>query len=123
LAYNLKDECDIDARRNSAQGDGTIGVLSCPLESRRRLQWAGHVSRMNFSRLTRMFLSSWVDHKRPQQRSQFNYGHGLLRHLRNPGGHLKAWDPPRGDPNLWHAITQQKNVDCIATQLEVVLLG
>jgi hypothetical protein len=55
-------------------------------------------------------LSSWVDHKRPQQRPRFNYGHGLLRDLRNAGVHLKARDTLAGDLNLWHAITQQKNV-------------
>ena len=82
--------------------------------ARRRLRWAGHVSRMHFSRLPRMFLSSWVDHKRPQQRPQFNYGHGLLRDLRNAGVHLKAWDTLASDRNLWHAITQQKNVHCNA---------
>ena len=82
--------------------------------ARRRLRWAGHVSRMPFSRLPRMFLSSWVDHKRPQQRPQFTYGHGLLRDLRNAGVHLKAWDTLAGDRNLWHAITQQKNVHCNA---------
>ena len=31
--------------------------------ARRRLRWAGHVSRMDFTRLPRMFSSSWVDHK------------------------------------------------------------
>jgi hypothetical protein len=41
--------------------------------ARRTLRWAGHVSRMPFSLLLRMFLSSWVDHTRPQQTPQFNY--------------------------------------------------
>ena len=40
--------------------------------ARRRLRWAGHVSRMPMTRLPRMFLSSWVDNKRPQQRLRFN---------------------------------------------------
>ncbi len=38
--------------------------------------------------LPRMFLSSWVDNKRPRQRPQFNYGHGLGRDLRNAGVHI-----------------------------------
>ena len=69
--------------------------------ARRRLRWAqaGHVSRMPFSRLPRMFLSSRVNHKRPQQRPQFNYGHGLLRDLRNAGIHLKAGDTLAADRN------------------------
>ena len=78
--------------------------------------WAGHVSRMPFSRLPCMFLSSWVDHKRLQQRPQFNFGHGLLRDIRNAGVHLKAWDTLAGNWNLWHAITQQKNVHCNAAR-------
>ena len=61
-----------------------------------------------------MFLSSWVDHKRPQQRPQFNNDRGLLRDLRNAEVHLKAWDTLTGDRNLWHAIIQQKNVHCNA---------
>jgi hypothetical protein len=80
----------------------------------RRFRWAGNVSRMPFSRLPRMFLSSWVDHKRQQQRPQSNYGHGLLRDLRNAGVHLKASDTLAGDRNIWHAITQQKKVHCNA---------
>ena len=82
--------------------------------ARRRLRWAGHVSRMQFSRLPRMFLSSWVDNKRPQQRPHLNYGHGLSRDLKNAGIHIKDWDTLASDSNLWHAITQQKNVHCNA---------
>ena len=54
-------------------------------------------------------LSSWVDNKRPQ----FNYGHGLIglsRDLKNEGIHVNAWATLASDCNLWHAITQQKNV-------------
>jgi hypothetical protein len=78
--------------------------------ARQRLRWAGHVSRMQFSRLPRMFLSSWVD--RPKQRPQSTYGHGLSRDLKNAGIPVKAWDTLASDRNLWHAITQQKNVHC-----------
>jgi hypothetical protein len=74
----------------------------------RRLRWAGHVSRMPISRLPHMFLSSWVDDKRPKQRPQFKYGHGLLKDISN----AEAWDTLAGDRNLWHTITQQKNVYC-----------
>ena len=33
--------------------------------ARRQLGWAGHVRRMDFDRLPRRMLSSWVPHKRP----------------------------------------------------------
>ena len=59
-----------------------------------------------------LFLTSWVDNKRPGKRPYFNYGHGLLRDLRNTGVHFKAWDTLAGDRNVWNAITQQKNVHC-----------
>ena len=80
--------------------------------ARRRLRWAGHVSRMPMTRLPRMFLSSWVDNKRPQQRPRFNYGHGLRRDLRNAGVNISDWGSLARDRGLWHAITQQKNVHC-----------
>ena len=64
------------------------------------------------TRLPRMFLSSWVDNKRPRQRPQFNYGHGLGRDLRNAGVHIDNWASFVSDRNIWHAITQQKNVYC-----------
>ena len=68
--------------------------------ARRRLRWAGHVSCMQFTRLPRMFLSSWVDNKLPQQRPQFNYGHGLSRDLNNAGIHIKVWYTLASDLNL-----------------------
>ena len=80
--------------------------------ARRRLRWAGHVSRMPMSRLPRLLLSSWVDHKRPQQRPQFTYGHGLKRDLSNAGVDVKHWGSLALNRNLWHAVTQQKNVHC-----------
>ena len=80
--------------------------------ARRRLRWAGHVSRMPMTRLPRMFLSSWVDNKRPRQRPQFNYGHGLGRDLRNAGVHIDNWASFASDRNIWHTITQRKNVYC-----------
>ena len=66
------------------------------------------------SRLPRLLLSSWVDHKRPKQRPQFTYGHGLKRDLStgNAGVDVKDWGSLAMNRNLWHAITQQKNVHC-----------
>ncbi len=64
------------------------------------------------SRLPRLLLSSWVDHKRPQQRPQFTYGHGLKRDLHNAGVDVKNWGSLAMNCNLWHAVTQQKNVHC-----------
>ncbi len=65
---------------------------------------------MLMTRLPRMLLSSWVDNKRPQQRPQFNYGHGLGRDLRNAGVNIDNWASLASDRKIWHTITQQKNV-------------
>ena len=69
---------------------------------------------VQFTRLPRMFLSSWVDNKRPKQRPQFNYGSWLSRDLENACIHFKARNTLASDRNLWQAITQQKNVHCNA---------
>jgi hypothetical protein len=91
--------------------------------ARRRLRWAGHVLRMPMTRLPRMFLSSWVDNKRPQQRPRFNYGHGLARDLRNAGVNRSDWGFLATDRTLWHAITQQKNVHCNTTSGGIIWIN
>ena len=80
--------------------------------ARRRLRWAGHVSRMPMTRLPRMFLSSWVDNERPHQRPQFNHGHGLRRDLHNADVNISDWGVLANNSSFWHAISQQKNVYC-----------
>jgi hypothetical protein len=59
-----------------------------------------------------MLLSSWVDNQCLQQQPQFNYGDGLGRDLRNAGVHIDNWASLASDCNIWHTITQQKNVYC-----------
>jgi hypothetical protein len=49
-----------------------------------------------------------VDNKRPQQRPQFNCGHGLGRDLHNAGIHFDNWASLASDRNIWHTITQQQ---------------
>jgi hypothetical protein len=44
----------------------------------RKLRWAGHVRRMDWSRLPRKFLASWVDAPRCRGRAH-SYGHDLTR--------------------------------------------
>ena len=45
--------------------------------TKRHLRWAGHVASMDFDRLPRKMLSSWVCTKRPSGAPEFTYGHGL----------------------------------------------
>jgi hypothetical protein len=48
--------------------------------SNRKLRWVGHVKRMDWSRLPRKFLTSWVDAPRCKGRAH-SYGHDLTREL------------------------------------------
>ena len=54
--------------------------------ARRQLRWLGHVSRMNFERLPRRMLSSWVPHKRPVGAPRFTMAKAMdvfrLDHVR-----------------------------------------
>ena len=70
------------------------------------------------SRLPRLLLSSWVDHKRPKQRPQFTYGHGLKRDLSNAGVDVKDWGSLAMNHNLWHNRRM-----FTATTTEVAMLG
>ena len=48
---------------------------------RRQLSWAGSVARMDYERLPRKLLSSWVYNPRPNGSPQFTYARGLHRAL------------------------------------------
>jgi hypothetical protein len=41
-----------------------------------------------------------------------NVGHGLKRDLHHAGVDVKNWGSLAMNHNLWHAVTQQKNVHC-----------
>ena len=45
---------------------------------KRFLSWAGHVARMEFSRVPQKMLSSWVCNKRNVGCPEFTYGRGLF---------------------------------------------
>ena len=47
----------------------------------RNLRWAGHVARMEETRLPRILLTAHVRHRRPQGRPQQTFAHGLTRSL------------------------------------------
>ncbi len=70
--------------------------------AQRRLRWAGHVYRMDFERLPRKLLTSWVDHPRPRGRpSQFHFGHGLARDLTNAGVDTATWHQAAVNRTAW----------------------
>ena len=57
----------------------------------RQLRWAGHVVRMNFDRLPRKMLSSWVCTKHPIDAPEFIYGRGFYKSLTKAGVDVKNW--------------------------------
>lgn len=72
----------------------------------RRLNWAGHVYRMDFNRLPRKLLSSWVDHPRPRGRPQAHYGHGLARDLKKVGLNTSTWHEMAANRPAWLELLQ-----------------
>ena len=103
----IRSMCRVTRKHTRAHHISTIELLQrTGLESidaiitRRQLRWAGHVSRMDYSRLPRRMLSSWVQHKRPRGAPQYTYGRGLVKALR------KA----RIDTATWWGIAQDRNV-------------
>ena len=51
----------------------------------RILGWGGHVARMDMSRLPRMFLTAWVNHRRPVGCPQMTFGRTLNKALAAKG--------------------------------------
>ena len=67
--------------------------------TKRQLNWAGHVARMNYERLPRKLMSSWVKSKRLIGCPEFTYGRGLLKVLN------KATIPKE----TWHEFAQNRD--------------
>ena len=59
--------------------------------TRRQLRWAGHVACMDYCRLPRKILSSWVQHKRPRGAPQYTYGRGLFKALKKADIDTEIW--------------------------------
>lgn len=72
--------------------------------SRRQLTWLGHVSRMDFNRLPRRMLSSWVNHKRPKGSPNMTYGRSVNKALGKFDIH-GSWRTIVHDRDAWrHAM-------------------
>ena len=69
--------------------------------SLRQLRWAGHVARMDFSRLPRKMLSSWVTNRRPRGAPRMTYGRGIRKALKKAGIALNEWSTLAQDRLLW----------------------
>ena len=72
--------------------------------ARRQLGWAGHVCRMDFDRLPRRMLSSWVPHKRPPGAPRMTYARSLGKALDVFDlDHLK-WPELAADRSAWRGM-------------------
>jgi hypothetical protein len=74
--------------------------------SNRKLRWAGHV-RMDWSKLPRKILTSWVDAPRCRRRAH-SYGHDLTRELQLIGFNTDRAAVQRGVSPSWGAAAQDK---------------
>jgi hypothetical protein len=78
--------------------------------SNRKLRWAGHVRRIDWSRLPRKFPTSWVDAPRCRGRAH-SYGHDLshlTRELQLIGFNTDRAAVQRGVSPSWGGAAQDK---------------
>ena len=74
--------------------------------SRRQLRWLGHVSRMDFGRLPRRMLSSWVPHKRPAGAPRFTLGRTMAKAMDVFRLSHTRWAELAADRGAWRAMLQ-----------------
>ena len=72
--------------------------------ARRQLGWAGHMRRMDFDRLPRRMLSSWVPHKRPLGAPRMTYGRSLGKALDVFDLDHSKWHELAADRCAWRAM-------------------
>ena len=73
--------------------------------TRRQLRWAGHVSRMEYSRLPRKMLSGWVRSKRPRGCPRFTYGRTLQKSLQKARIDSTTWPILAQNRAQWRAAS------------------
>ena len=72
--------------------------------TRRQLRWLGHVARMDFERLPRKMLTSWVKEKRPRGAPEFTYGRGVYKALKKVNLDRDNWYEAAMDRVKWRSI-------------------
>jgi hypothetical protein len=70
--------------------------------ARNELRWAGHVARMDWSRLPRKFISSWCRYKRPTGAPKLTYGRHLHQTLRTCN--IENWHQRAMDRSAWRNL-------------------
>ena len=72
--------------------------------TRIQLRWAGHVSRMPYSRLPRKMMSSWVRAKRPRGAPKLTYGRTLQKAFRKANVSPNDWQNVAEDREQWRRV-------------------
>ena len=72
--------------------------------TRNQLRWAGHLRRMDFSRLPRKMLSCWVRAKRPRGAPRFTYGRALYKALQKAEIERRNWTELAADRAKWREL-------------------
>ena len=68
---------------------------------RRQLRWLGHLARMDYARLPRRMLSSWVPHPRPTGAPHMTYGRNIKKALRDFNIDQRTWFNLAADRSAW----------------------
>ena len=71
---------------------------------RHQLRWAGHVARMDWNRLPRKLISSWVPHKRMVGAPEYTYGRGLVKCLKRVELNKNDWFIAANDREQWKEL-------------------
>ena len=69
--------------------------------SRRQLRWLGHVRRMDYERLPRRMLSSWVPCPRPCGAPPMTYGRSIYAALDEYHINRRVWHELAADRSAW----------------------
>ena len=72
--------------------------------TRNQLRWAGHLRRMDFSRLPRRMMSCWVRAKRPRGAPRFTYGRALYKALQKAEIERRSWTELAADRAKWREL-------------------
>ena len=67
--------------------------------ARRRLRWLGHVRRMDWSRLPRKLLSSWVYQARPLGRPRKRWAESIEYDIKTAGLTFSNWHAKANEEN------------------------
>ena len=96
-------------RISTAKLCGELGLQSIDYYiARRQLGWLGHVSRMEFHRLPRRMLSSWVNHRRPRGSPNMTYGRAVKKALKKFGIE-NDWMMLVADRERWKQALEPEN--------------